>query len=51
MVEIQLQRFVDATVFRISNNLTSGPIDPTPSGKLLPPPPARGITRLRGGRI
>lgn len=35
MVEIQLQRLVDATVFRLSNDLTPGKIDPTPSGQLV----------------
>lgn len=36
MIEIKLQRCVDATVFRISNDLTPGEIDPTPSGNLVP---------------
>jgi hypothetical protein len=35
MVEIVMQRQVDATVFRISSDLNPGPIDPTPSGRLV----------------
>ena len=37
MVEIQLQRQVDATVFRIEKNLEPGPIDAKPSGELMVP--------------
>ncbi len=35
MVEIVLERQVDSTAFRISNDLTPGPIDANPSGKLV----------------
>ncbi len=36
MVDIELKRVVDATVFRISNDLKPGKIDPKPSNKPVP---------------
>ncbi len=35
MVEIQMQRHVDAAVFQIENDLRPSPIDPTPTGRLV----------------
>jgi hypothetical protein len=35
MIEIKLQRIVDATVFRVEGKLTPSPIDPTPGGEVV----------------